>query len=136
MKMLSALLVALALCVGCSFEVAAEELDGSQWKVRYKGSNSVMPFWNRDTVSFEKGRFRSSDALPNGFQPAPYETKKNGDTLTWYSTQTNPDGERLQWEGSKIGDKMEGSFTRTEPDGKAREYRFIAELQRLKEDSR
>lgn len=110
----------------CSVSLRAADLDGTQWKMRFKSAKAWIPVWKADLIRFEGGRFRSNECASYGFGPASYGETARGGRKVWSSTLFNADGERTDWEGELLGDRMTGDFIWTRPDGHSRRYRFSA----------
>jgi hypothetical protein len=60
----------------------------------------------------------SVECIPYGFTSGPYDSKKEGDKVTWTVVQTNSKGEKMDWHGSVMPNKMTGSYTYTDYKGK------------------
>lgn len=118
---LAALLVALS-----PLSAAAGELDGTRWKMRFRNASNWLPVWKADVMSFEDGRFRSSECASYGFAESPYGAAPAQEGEAWSATLFNADGERTDWKGVQKGDRMEGTFIWSTPDGQRREYKFRA----------
>ena len=105
---------------------AAGELDATAWNMQPKGILGAVSFWNFDLLRFEDGKFSSSKWLKNGFQTAPYQTRKEGKKIIWTATLTNEKGERMEWDGRWSGGRMDGNVTWFGKDGKTTKIRWKA----------
>jgi hypothetical protein len=63
-----------------------------------------------DTISFEKGMFRSLDCEGYGFSSAPYSVVRNGDAFEFKATLFSEDLGRLEWSGTIKGKVATGTF--------------------------
>jgi len=104
------------------FVAAAGDLDGTQWKMR----EGKLPIGKPDTLKFEAGQFTSVECVPYGFTPSPYESKRDGDKVTWTAVQTNSKGEKMEWQGALAVDKMTGSYIYTDQKGKTSTKKWTA----------
>ena len=65
---------------------------------------------HEDTITFQKGEFRSLDCEEWGFGPAPYQYERVGDTLHFSAVLPSPDRGTLAWKGWISGDSAEAEF--------------------------
>lgn len=112
------------------FTASAAELDGTQWKMRFKGMPQALVFWRTDTLKFDNGQFVSKESLPYGFQGSSYQAHQDENATTWSATQANEKGEKAQWEGTRVGEKMEGTFTWIKADGNSKKFRWKAKARK------
>ncbi len=104
----------------------AGDLDGTQWKMRPKSVMAYLMPWKSDHLIFDKEKFTSSDCVQYGYNAGPYLASTSGGTVNWKAEQTNAQGEKMSWEGTRIGDAMTGKFTWTKKDGSAKTWEWSA----------
>ena len=117
---MAALLLSLSVLPAIVF--AAGDLDGTQWKMR----EGKLPIGKADTLKYEAGRFTSVECIPYGFTSGPYDSKKDGDKVTWTALQTNSKGEKMEWRGTLASGKMTGSYTFTDEKNKVSTKKWTA----------
>lgn len=120
LQVLAALLIPLS--VSPAVVLAAGDLDGTQWKMH----EGKLPIGKADTLKFEAGKFTSVECIPYGFTSGPYDSKKDGDKVSWTALQTNSKGEKMDWQGTLASNKMTGSYTFTDEKGKVSTTKWTA----------
>lgn len=104
----------------------AGDLDGTQWKMRFRSAKAWLHVWKGDLMRFTGGKFDDTECGSYGFSEGAYGVSERSGQRVWKATRFNPDGERVDWEGRLEGDSMTGTFTWTRPDGQTRRYTFTA----------
>ena len=103
------------------------ELNGSSWEVMLDSSSDPRMKGEKDTLTFQNGRFSSKNLTKRGFNPTNYTISlpaEDSETAVWETMQTGKDGLifiRGEWEK----DKMKGDISEQLEGGKrVKEYYF------------
>ncbi len=91
-----------------SFGVQAGVLDGKT----FVGETGKMgkTKGDKDEITFNNGTIHSKGCDCYGFDPAPYTTTQDGDTIHFESVTTSPSNGKIEWKGTVRGDTLEGTF--------------------------
>ncbi|MBI4395460.1 MAG: hypothetical protein HY548_00095 [Elusimicrobia bacterium] len=102
---------------------AAGELDGTTWQIGEEGSKDA------DTLKFQTGQFTSEACIPYGFKTGPYQSRLDGDKITWTASQKNTKGEIMDWQGTVEASTMTGNYTHTKTNGKKSKTNWTAMME-------
>lgn len=88
-----------------------------------------------DEVVFQNGLLLSTSCSAYGFESAPYNASRSGDSITFSAVTHSPKHGQIEWRGAVVGDTIEASYRWT----KERWYWFDANEEhwlkaRLKQD--
>ncbi len=90
--------------------LALREIDGTVWNVELVDPKAGTI--QRDTITFEDGRFYSQSLASQGFQSSTYLlVPKTRGIFQWQAAQTNSAGQTIYWQGLWQGDAMKGQMT-------------------------
>jgi len=110
-----------------------DELDGSIWKMRCRGLNSLL--YGRDYLVFEDAKFFSKHLKEaHGYEVAAYETVRTKKGMAWSTTLTSTQGlSDVIWMGVYVygQDRIEGTYTWT-VGGQQKVRSFVAKRVRQK----
>jgi hypothetical protein len=84
---------------------------------------------DKDTLIFERGKFRSTGCDQYGFTPTSYTSKKEGDVIAFEAEAKSPKEGTIHWKGTVTGDNCEATFTWTKEGQAPIEYSFKGSLQ-------
>ena len=66
---------------------------------------------DKDTLTFDKGRVRSTACDAYGFEDAPYvATTAQDGSISWTAETASAKEGKIQWKGSVKGDKLDGTY--------------------------
>lgn len=104
----SAFLLWLVLAAPCA--AAQGLLDGRRFDAQagYVGKPAHVP---KDIISFDGGRFHSSDCDQYGYDKGAYRAVAQGDAIAFEAETVSPEYGRNTWKGIVRGDRIEGTFT-------------------------
>jgi len=118
-----AAVLGLGLAAGISAAPDAKaSLDGKSFAGE-SGEKGKPAMAEKDTIRFEKGRFRSVACDAYGFGDAAYTATAAGDgSVRWTAETTSPKEGRIQWQGTVKGDQIEATYVWTKAGQKPIEY--------------
>ena len=64
-----------------------------------------------ESITFQKGRFRSSACEPYGYGDGPYIASASGDAVTFSAETESAKYGKLRWEGVIRGRRLDGTLT-------------------------
>jgi hypothetical protein len=101
---------------------AKSSLDGMSFAGE-SGEKGKPAMAEKDTIRFEKGRFRSAACDAYGFGDGAYTATAAGDgSVRWTAETTSPKEGRIQWQGTVKGDRIEATYVWTKAGQKPIEY--------------
>ncbi len=121
--MVIALMVALS---GMSSIAQAGTLDGKTFEgqIGEKGKEKG----DKDTFTFQDGKFHSRACDPYGFGDGAYSVTVNGDTTIFEADTVSSKEGKMKWRGTVKGEMLDGTVTWYKGSKAPKEYWFKGEL--------
>ncbi len=107
---------------------AGDSLDGKTFSVKISEHNKDGEPMD-DSLTFQDGKFMSSDCEQYGFTPAKYESKSKGGATLFKSTLTSEKEGKAEWEGAVKGDNITGTFIWSKEGQDPMIYTYVGSIQ-------